>query len=332
MLMLRYFLKRLIWVIPVMLGVLVVVFSITYFTPGDPVLYRLGSSEYTQERYDEVQKEMGLDKPFLEQLGRYALNLVTKFEMGKSLATNLSVTSEIVVRFPITLKLGLLSVFITLIIGLPLGILSAIKQYSAIDTSLTGLALILAAIPNYVLALLLIIVFGVNLKWLPITGLGTIGSWIMPITANSLAGIAVVTRMTRTTMLEIIRQDFIRTARAKGQKERIVLQRHALKNCLIPIVTSVSGSVAHVMAGSIIVETIFAIPGMGLFLLSGITSRDYAVINGCVILLSFIICIINLIVDIVYALIDPRIKAQYASRKKKNKAMQESMPEDAEVA
>ena len=314
-----------------MLGVLVIVFSITYLTPGDPVMFILGT-EYTPEKYAELAHEMGLDKPFLVQLWNYFFNLVTKFDMGKSLTTNISVSSEIAARFPITVKVGLLSVLITLIIGMPLGILSAIKQYSVLDTSLTALALILAAVPNYVMALMCVIVFGVTLKWLPITGLDSASSWILPLTANSLAGVAVTTRMTRTTMLEVIRQDYVRTAKAKGQKRSIIISRHALPNCLIPIVTSVSGSVAHVMAGSIIVETIFAIPGIGLYLTTGISSRDYSVINGCVILLSFVVCILNLLVDIVYAAIDPRIKAQYVTRKKKAKADSVVVPDDAEVA
>jgi len=324
-------LKRLIWVIPVMLGVLVIVFTITYFTPGDPVMAILGTN-YSPENYEMLAHEMGLDRPFHEQLWSYFWNLVTKLDLGKSFSTNISVSSEIANRFPVTLRIGLLSIFVTLLLGLPLGIFSAIRQYSVLDTSLTTFALILAAVPNYVLALVTIIIFGVRLKWLPITGLDSIKSWILPIAANSLAGVAVITRMTRTTMLEVIRQDYIRTARAKGQKEGIVIRRHALTNCLIPIVTSVSGQMAHVMAGSIIVETIFSIPGMGMYMRAGIASRDYAAINGSVLLLSFVVCMLNLLVDIVYAFIDPRIKAQYESRNKKMKSIRKVLPENAEVA
>ena len=329
--MLRYIIKRLLWVIPVMIGVLIIVFTITYFAPGDPVLSKLGS-RYTQEMYDQLSHEMGLDRSFFEQLWNYFFNFVTKFDLGRSFQTYIPVTTEIATRFPITVKLGLLEIIVTLIIGLPLGIVSAIKQYSVLDISLTTFALIVAAIPNYVLALLGAIVFGVMLKWLPITGLGSVAAWILPVAANSLSGVAVVTRMTRTTMLEVIRQDYIRTARSKGQKESIILRKHALKNCLIPIVTSVSSMIAMVMAGSIIVETIFSIPGIGIYLATGIQSRDYAVVNGCVLLISFVVCILNLLADFVYALIDPRIKVIYTSDKKKAKAAREALPENTEVA
>jgi peptide/nickel transport system permease protein len=315
--------------IPVMLGVLIVVFTITYFTPGDPVMAILGPG-YTPEKYAEKTIELGLDKGYLGQLWDYIWNLVTKLDMGKSFLSNMPITTELAARIPVTLKLGVMGIALMVILGLPVGILSAIKQYSVLDTSLTTLALILAAIPGFVLALLSLVLFGVHLKWLPIAGLDSWKSWILPVTTNALCGIAAISRMTRTTMLEVIRQDYIRTARSKGQSEGKVIRMHALKNCLIPLITVVGGLMATVLSSQIIVETIFSIPGMGMYMMSGITSRDYRVINGSVLVISFMVCVMNLLVDILYAFIDPRIRAQYVSPKKRARAA--SGPADAEVA
>jgi len=313
-----------------MLGVLVIVFTISYLAPGDPVISILGTS-YTPESYAKLQAEMGLDKPFLEQLGRYIWNLVVGLDLGKSFYTKLSISQEIVARFPVTFQIGMWSVLFMLVFGLPLGIYSAIKQYGVLDITMTSAAMFLAAVPNYVLALLGIIFFGVRLKWLPVAGLESVKSWILPVCANSLASVAYVMRMTRTTMLEVIRQDYIRTARAKGQKEGVVIMKHALINCLIPIVTIFGGMISRVLAGSIIVETIFSIPGMGMYMVSAINSRDYPVINTSVLLISLVVCVMNLVVDVAYAYIDPRIKAQYESRNKKTKSIRKMLPENAEV-
>jgi peptide/nickel transport system permease protein len=199
--------------------------------------------------------------------------------------------------------------------------ISALKQYSILDTTLTAIALIGAAIPSFILALLCLVLFGVTLRWLPISGLSTWKSWILPVGTSAFGGVTVFLRMSRTTMLEVIRQDYIRTARAKGQKESVVIRKHALKNCLIPLTTVLGGFLATLFSGSIIVETIFSVTGMGTYLLSGINARDYPVINGTVFIVSLLICAINLIVDIAYAFIDPRIRSQYMSKKKKQAAV-----------
>jgi peptide/nickel transport system permease protein len=310
--MTRYIIKRLLLVIPVLIGVLIVVFTITYFTPGDPVISKLGS-DYTQEQYDTMQVQMGLDKGYFGQIGTYIWNLVTRFDMGKSYSNNIPIKTEIMARLPITFRIGASGLAISILLGIPLGILSSCKQYSITDVSLTALALFLAAIPGFVLALLALLLFGVKLRWLPISGLDSYKAWILPIVSSALGGIASMMRMTRTTMLEVIRQDYIRTARAKGLKERVVLFRHALGNCLIPLVTVIGGVTAMTLSGSVIVETIYTIPGMGLYMMSALSSRDYPVINGVVLMLAFVTCAVNLLVDILYAFIDPRIKAQYSS-------------------
>jgi peptide/nickel transport system permease protein len=299
-----------------MIGVITVVFTITYFTPGDPVATILGV-EYTQEAYDMKAAELGLDQPFIVQLGTYIWNLFTKQDLGKSFQTSFPISESLASRIPITMRLSLMGILLMVAVGLPLGIMSALKQYSALDVSLTSLSLIMAAIPNFVLALICLMIFGIQLRWFPITGLESWKSWILPLFSAAGGGIAVYTRMTRTTMLEVIRQDYIRTARAKGQVESVIVVRHALRNCMIPLATVIGAQVAHIFSGSVIIETIFAIPGMGTFMLGGIHGRDYPIVNGVVVVVSLLVCIVNLLVDIAYAFIDPRIRSQFVSSKKK---------------
>jgi peptide/nickel transport system permease protein len=301
--------------IPVLLGVIVIVFTITYFTPGDPVQTILGKAS-TPERYAAKAAELGLDKGYFGQLGNYIWKIVTKFDFGKSFNSNRPIAMEIQNRLPVTFKLNMYGLILMVAIGLPLGVISALKQYSVIDTTLTSIALIGAAIPSFILALLCLVLFGVVLRWLPISGLNGWKAWILPVGTPAFEGVAIYLRMTRTTMLEVIRQDYIRTARAKGQKEGVVIRRHALMNCLIPLATVFGGFLATLFSGLVIVEMIFGIPGMGMYLYNGITARDYPVINGTVFVLSFLICAINLIVDVAYAFIDPRIRSQYTTRKK----------------
>ena len=314
--MIRYILSRAIWIIPVLIGVTIIVFTITYFTPGDPITTILGSA-YTPEAYEAKKLELGLYGGYFEQLGRYIWRVFTRFDFGRSLQTSIPVATEIGNRLPVSMRVSLSALLLMVAVGLPLGMVSALKQYSVLDTSLTGLALLLAAIPGFVLALLALILFGVVLRWVPIAGVLSWKGWVLPIVCSSLGGIAVYLRMSRTTMLEVIRQDYIRTARAKGQVESIVVRRHALKNCLIPLVTVFGGMLTMMFSGSIIIETIFALPGMGMYMMSGIVARDYPVINGVVLMISFMVCVINILVDILYAFIDPRIRAHYQSKKQK---------------
>lgn len=315
--MLKYTLKRILWMIPVMLGVIVVVFSIAYFSPGDPVLNILGSGNYTPESYAAKAAQLGLDKGYWEQLGTYIWNLVTKADLGRSYLSNIPVSDELANRIPVTVRLSLLGIVVMMCIGLPFGIISALKQYGPIDFLVTSLSLVMAAMPNFVLALLCALFFGVILRWLPVTGISTWRHWIMPIFCAAGGGIAVFTRMTRTTMLEVIRQDYIRTARAKGLKEGAVVRKHALKNCMIPLTTLIGAFIATIFSGSIIVETIFNIPGMGTYLLLGIIGRDYPIITGSIFVISLLVCTVNLFVDIIYTFIDPRIKAQFITSQKK---------------
>jgi peptide/nickel transport system permease protein len=304
--------------IPVLFGVILVVFSISFFTPGDPVMAMLGNN-YSEELYVIKAAEYGLDQPFWTQFFNYVVNIVTKFDFGKSYSTGLSVGSELAWRLGTTLKLGIGSTLMAIILGLLFGLLSAVKQYSIWDYLVTIFAMFFAAMPNFWLALMSQLLFALKLGWLPATGFDSWKSYVLPTLCGGLSGLAVLTRMTRSSMLEVIRQDYIRTARAKGLKEGVIIRRHALKNALIPVVTVIGMQLGMIMGGSVIIETIFSIPGIGLFMLNGINNRDYPVINGTTLLISTTVCVMNLIVDVAYAFIDPRIKAQYTSGKKKKK-------------
>lgn len=301
-----------------MLGVVIIVFSLSFLAPGDPVSTALGEG-YTQEQYDAQAAYMGLDKSYIEQLVSYLVNLVTKFDLGKSYFSIIPIETELAARFPVSAMLGLFGIALTVLIGIPLGIFSAIKQYSVLDYGLTAIAMIMAAIPGFVLSILCVVLFGVQLRWLPLVGLDTPKHWILPVATSAFPGIAGMMRMTRTTMLEVIRQDYISTARSKGLKENVIIVKHALKNCLIPLVTIIGGSVAMVLSGSIIVENIFSIRGIGTYMYSGISSSDYPVVMAGVLVISFVVCIVNLLVDILYAFIDPRIKTIYGTRMTKRK-------------
>lgn len=290
-----------------MIGVIVIVYTISYNLPGSPSVTRLKAGN------------LGLNKPYIVQLGNYIWNIFTKLDLGKSYLSNMAITKELSLRLPVTFKLSMLGILLMLAIGLPCGMVSALKQYSLLDVTLTSISLIMAAIPSFILALLCAVFFCVVLRWLPVRGLDNWRAWILPVTCSSIGGLAIYLRMTRTTLLEVIRQDYITTARAKGLKENVVVRRHAMRNCLIPLATVIGLSAANIFAGSLIVETIFSINGMGIYLMNGILARDYPVINGAVISMSLLVCFTNLVVDIAYAFIDPRIRAQFAGTPKKNK-------------
>lgn len=294
-------------VIPTMLCVVFIIFTINYFTPGDPVEIYF-DYDYTQEQYDQKAAEWGLDKPFFEQFFNYIKNIVTRFDFGYSYYSGKIVVSEIVERLPVSFRLGVISILLTVLIGIPFGIISATRQYSLLDYGVTLTSLFFAAVPGFWLSMILIIIFSVNLGWLPASGLYDWKCYIMPVIASAAPQIAAITRQTRSSMLEVIRQDYIRTAHAKGVSDRNVLYRHALRNALLPIVTLVGLQAGAVITGSAVIESIHSFPGMGNLMLTAINNKDYNTIQAVVLLLSFGVCIINLIVDIIYALIDPRVR------------------------
>jgi peptide/nickel transport system permease protein len=265
----------------------------------------------TEESLSKFRESEGLNDPFLIQFGNYVLKAFTKGDIGRSYVTKRPVTQEITQVFPSTLKLASLAMLVAIAVGIPCGILSAIKQYSIFDTIAMVLAMIGLSMPVFWLGLLLILLFSVQLKLLPSSGFDTFKAMILPSLALSAQAISMVTRMTRSSMLEVIRADYIRTARAKGQKESVIIWVHALHNALIPVVTLCGLQFGTLLAGAILTESIFAIPGIGRLMVEAIKARDYPVVQGTVLFVAVTFSIVNLLVDIAYAYINPRIKAQY---------------------
>ena len=295
--------------IPVLLGVIFIIFTLTYFTEGDPARMLLGP-QAPEESVIALREEWGLYDPFITQFLRY-LTGVVQLDFGVSLASGRSVFQEVSSRFPTTMQLTAMSILIALLIGIPLGILSATKQYSIFDGAATFVGLLGISIPNFWLSLMLMLLFSVHLGWLPATGFDGPRNWILPSISIGISSAAIIMRMTRSSMLEVIRQDYIRTARAKGQKESAIIFRHALKNALIPVITIVGLEFGILLGGAILTENIFAIAGIGRFMVEAISRRDFPIIQGGVLLIAFAFSFINLLVDVLYAYVDPRIRSQY---------------------
>lgn len=302
----------------VLIGVMIIVFTLSYMMPGDPVLNQMPDN-YTQEQYDEVQHELGLDQPYIVRLGQYIWGVVTRFDLGTSYMTNRAVTASIAERIWITVRLGILGVLLSVILGIPFGVISAVKQKSAVDYTITILAVFLASIPGFWLALEGIVIFSIKLGVLPASGLSTPLHYVLPVLASGMQSLAGITRMTRSSMLEVIRQDYIRTARAKGLREMAIVRKHALKNALIPVITMIGGQVSMIIGGNVIIETIFNIPGLGSLMVTGINNRDYPMIMGITLVIAIFVCCMNLLVDLTYAAIDPRIKAKFSGGNKRRK-------------
>ncbi len=317
--MLRYVIKRIIVTIPVLLGVTLVIFSLLYFTPGDPARLILGDIA-TEKDVEALREEMGLNGSFFEQYLSYLGGLL-KGDMGTSYVTKLPVNTEIMSRLPITARIAFFCCLFAVIIGIPVGIISAVRQYSLIDSITRVLALLGITMPSFWLALLLVLLFSVNLGWLPASGLYGPVYYIMPIISISAVSIATITRTTRSSMLEVIRQDYIRTARAKGQSETIIIFKHALKNALIPILTIVGIQFAGGLGGAVVNEQVFAIPGIGKMMVDAIKARNYPLVQGGVLVIAIMYSMVNLLVDILYAYVDPRIKSQYARKKEPPKVV-----------
>lgn len=325
--MLKYIVKRVLWCIPVLFGAIFIVFAISFIDPGDPVAALLGGS-YTQEQYEAKAQELGVDRPFWVQFGSYIKGIVTEGDLGTSYTTKRAVSAEISSRFGTTMTLAVISIIIAVILGLPFGIISATKQYSWADRIVTVVSLVFASMPGFWLALMLMLAFALNWRLLPASGLGDWKNWVLPALASGLSFIATITRMTRSSMLDVVRQDYIRTARAKGLSEGTVIMKHGVKNALIPIITTIGFQFGILVSGSVIVETIFSLPGLGTLMMSAINNRDYPIIQGCVIVLAALICVINLVVDLAYGFVDPRIMEQMkgVGKKKKAKDNREEVP------
>lgn len=313
--MLRFIVKRLLWMIPVLLGVTILIFSLMYLVPGDPAQIICGEFA-TEDELAETRAALGLDDPYFVQLGRYMYNVFLKFDFGKSYSTGISVTSELSTRLPRTLVVGVSSLFLSVCVGVPLGIVAAVRRNGWGDRISMILAMIGVSMPSFWLALLLVILFSLKLGWLPATGISNFKCYIMPAVSMCVGGLCSMARQSRSSMLEVIRADYVVTGRAKGLSEREVIVGHALPNALLPIITLAGSQFAHVFGGAVAIETVFAIPGVGSYLVNAINKRDYPVIEGSVIMLAFVFSTVMLIVDLIYGFIDPRIKAQFIGKKR----------------
>lgn len=314
----RYTIKRLLWMIPIILCVAILVFTLMTFCPGDPAAIVLGSSA-TEEDMNLMRESLGLNRPFLVRLGTYLRDAFLRFDLGRSYLTKVSIADSIREYLPRTMLLTIITMLISVGLALPLGITAATHQGRWQDTVCMVFALIGISVPSFWLALLLILEFSVKHAWLPAMGIGGLKYYILPAISGSLGGVASLARQTRSSMLDVIRADYITTARAKGVSERNVITRHALKNALIPIITVIGTQFGRQLGGTMVIETIFGIPGMGQFIITGVNQRDYPVVQSGAIFLAIVFSLCMLGVDLLYAAADPRIKAQYAKGKRRAK-------------
>ena len=297
--------------IPVMIGAIFLVFTIMYLTPGDPGTLILGITA-KQEAINALNHQLGYDRPFLVQFADYLINMLHG-DFGISYRTQQPVFNEILARFPTTFWLALLSMICSSVIGITFGIISAVKQYSVLDNITTTTAMLLSAIPGFWLGLMLMMLFSLKLGIFPSSGIDTWKGFVLPVATLTLNGAASQMRLTRSTMLETIRSDYIRTARSKGAPEKVVIWKHALKNALLPVITTMGMNFGAGLGGAVIIETVFGMPGLGLLIVNSIRQKDTPTVMAATLFLAFLFCIVMLIVDILYAYIDPRIKAKYKS-------------------
>ncbi len=305
----KFIAKRLVAMVPVLLGVTLVIYLILNMAPGDPAKVILGE-QATPEQIAELREEMGLNDPVLVQYARYIFNLV-QGDMGESYNSGLKCNVEIFARFPNTLRLTICAISLAVILALPIGIVAAVKQNSIFDGVSMFIALIGLSMPVFWLGLLLILFFSLRLGWFPSSGADGWKSLVLPTVTLGFQQMASIARVTRSSMLEVIRADYIRTARAKGVAESKVITRHALKNALIPTVTVVGLQFGGMLGGSVMTESVYAWPGVGRLMVQSINKRDIPMVLGCVIMFSVTSSVVNLLVDVLYGFIDPRIKSQY---------------------
>lgn len=305
----QYLVRRLLMIVPVMFGVTLLVFLMMHITPADPALLMLGERA-TQAELDSLRKQMGLDKPLLVQYGTF-LGKALQGDLGRSIRSNRPVSAELLDRLPHTIRLAMAAMVLASLVGVVVGVLSATRPHSAVDNLSTSTALLGVAMPNFWMGLMLQIIFAVMLGWLPVTGSEGWKAMILPAVTLGTGSTAIILRMTRSAMLEVVGMDYIRTARSKGLAERIVIYRHALRNALVPVVTVIGIVFGGLLGGAVITESVFSWPGIGGFMIASIRAKDFPVVQGAVLMLAVMAAMVNLIVDLVYALIDPRIRLQY---------------------
>ena len=308
--MVKYIIRRLIAMIPEVIGITFLVFMIMQLAPGDPVRMILGDSA-EPEAIEAMREEMGLNDPVLVQYGRYMVNLLHG-DMGTSYTNQRPVAHEVFSRVPATFELALVSAVVSILIAIPLGVVAAVKQNTLFDNLSMVLSLVGISMPAFWLALMLMLVFSLRLGWFPVQG-NSDGwrSFVLPSIAIGFMNMAAIARTTRSSMLETIRQDYIRTARSKGISEGEVIMHHAFGNALIPTITVVGVQLGGLLGGAVLTETVFAWPGLGRLMVQAVNGRDVPVVMGCIVILSIGFSIVNLIVDLAYGFIDPRVRTMY---------------------
>ena len=317
--MLRYTIMRLLWIIPVIICVAFIIYALMDLAPGT-IIDTLSTENLTEEQYQELLAKYDLDKPMVYRYGKYMWNLLHG-DLGKTQATNLDIWKEYRSRFPATLKLAIAGMCFGIVVSIPLGIFAARHAGTIADNLVTVFSMIGVSMPSFWLGLMLLYVFAYKLKLFPLGGFnGGIRSIILPGICSGLMMAGMTARQTRSSMLEVLRADYLRTARAKGVPEKKVIRKHALGNALIPIITSIGNTLAMMLAGSAVVESVFSWPGVGTLTVQAVNNRDATQACGCVILTCIIFVVLLLLVDLAYAMVDPRIKAQYASKKVKRSA------------
>lgn len=306
--MLQHIARRLLYLIPIFFGVTFISFSILQLSPGDPAQL-LAGEDATQKDIDAIRKRYGLDKPFLVQYVVYIKN-VSRGDLGTSLRTQRTVIREVLARYPATLELAGVSVIVASIIGFFTGIIAANHQNSFFDYGSMVVSLFGISMPIFWLGLMAMLLFAVILGWFPAVGRGTLAHLVLPAVSLGANSAAVIARMTRSSMLEVIRQDYIQTARAKGLSERVVLYKHAVRNALIPVITVMGMQFGYLLSGSVLTETVFAWPGVGRLMVQSIYARDYPVVQGAILLVAINFMLVNLFVDVLYGYINPRIQLE----------------------
>ena len=314
----KYIAKRILWLIPVIVGVTFLIFTIMFFIPGDPVAIMLGSSA-TQAEIEQAREMLGLNGSYLHRFWNYASGVFLRFDLGTSFQYGTSVTADMLTRFPRTFTLAVASMLISICVGVPLGVIAATHQNTVSDRASMIIAMFGVSMPSFWLAILLVLLFSMKLGLLPSYGIGGLKFYILPAIANSFGGIAGFARQTRSSVLECIRADYVTTARAKGVSEKKVLMGHILPNSMIPIITYAGTQFSGLLGGAIVIENVFTIPGIGTYMVQAINYRDYGAVQGSVIFSSITFSVVMLIVDVIYAYVDPRIKAQYENKQRSTK-------------
>lgn len=314
----KYIAKRILWLIPVIVGVTFLIFTIMFFIPGDPVAIMLGSSA-TQAEIEQAREMLGLNGSYLHRFWNYASGVFLRFDLGTSFQYGTSVTADMLTRFPRTFTLAVASMLISICVGVPLGVIAATHQNTVSARASMIIAMFGVSMPSFWLAILLVLLFSMKLGLLPSYGIGGLKFYILPAIANSFGGIAGFARQTRSSVLECIRADYVTTARAKGVSEKKVLMGHILPNSMIPIITYAGTQFSGLLGGAIVIENVFTIPGIGTYMVQAINYRDYGAVQGSVIFSAITFSVVMLIVDVIYAYVDPRIKAQYENKQRSTK-------------